>query len=77
MGFIGHVLTGGRDVSAAPSRVKLASTFPFFTPFLAVSQGKTNGVFQSGVFRGWPGFATAEGIKTAENTGVFGHPLSL
>ena len=32
-----------------------------------------NGVFQSGVFRGWPGSARAIGTKMPENTGVFGH----
>ena len=31
----------------------------------------TNGVFQSGVRRGWPGSARAEGTKMLENAGVF------
>ena len=35
-----------------------------------------NGVFQSGVFRGWPGSARAEGTQMPENAGVFGHSLS-
>ena len=36
-----------------------------------------NGVFQSGVLRGWPGSARAEDTKMPENTGVFRHSLSL
>ena len=32
-----------------------------------------NGILQSGVFRGWPGCARAEGRRTIENIGVFGH----
>ena len=32
-----------------------------------------NGVFQSGVLRGWPGSARAEHTKMPENTGVFRH----
>ena len=30
-----------------------------------------NGLFQSGVFRGWSGSASAEGTKMLENTSVF------
>ena len=36
-----------------------------------------NGVFQSGVLRGWTGSARAEHAKMPENTGVFRHSLSL
>ena len=36
-----------------------------------------NGVFQSSAFRGWPGSATAEGLKMPENTVVFGHSVPL
>ena len=36
-----------------------------------------NGVFQSGMFRGWPGSARAEGTKMIENTSLIGHSLSL
>ena len=36
-----------------------------------------NGVFQSGVFRGWSGSARAEGTKMLWNTGIFRHSLSL
>ena len=36
-----------------------------------------NGVFQSGVFRGWSRSAWEEGTKMLESTGVFRHSLSL
>ena len=36
-----------------------------------------NGVFQSGVLRGWPGSARAEHTNMPENTGVFRHSFSL
>ena len=36
-----------------------------------------NGVFQSGVFRGWSGSARVEGTKMLENNGVFKQSLSL
>ena len=35
-----------------------------------------NGVFQSGVFRGWSGSARAERTKMLKNTAVFRHSLS-